>query len=62
MTLLKHPDRKINIPKLQQNPPTTEGTVIFSLILLELRVFLILFRIGFCGRIFITKVRHVAET
>ena len=24
MALLKHPDRKINIPRLQPNPPTTE--------------------------------------
>ena len=24
MALLKHPDRKMNIPRLQPNPPTTE--------------------------------------
>ena len=28
MSLLKHPERKINIPKLQPNPPTTEDMLI----------------------------------
>ena len=39
MTLLKHPDRKINIPKLQQNPPTTEGRLIFIAIFLVISDF-----------------------